>query len=116
MKITETTRDVIFVLLGVVILVLKPYYKGPFVEIFYSYGGNFAVSFAVYFLAIIAVSRRRFGRLTAAAMALLAVEAFEATNGFGVMSNVYDPIDFLANAIGIGFAVVIDIISSRIKK
>ena len=41
------------------------------------------------------------------------VEAFEATNGFGVMANTYDAVDFVANAAGVGVAVVIDVASSR---
>jgi hypothetical protein len=35
-------------------------------------------------------------------IALLVVELFEATNGFGVMTNVYDPADFVVNAVGAG--------------
>ena len=35
-------------------------------------------------------------------------------NGFGVMANVYDPFDIAANAAGIGFAVLVDMISWRV--
>jgi hypothetical protein len=47
-------------------------------------------------------------RLLAAAVALAAVELFEAADGFGLMANVYDPVDFAANAPGVALAVVID--------
>ena len=45
--------------------------------------------------------------------ALLTVELFELLNGFGVMSNVYDPWDYLANALGIGLAVGIDLLLTK---
>jgi len=61
-----------------------------------------------YFLASIPPVRTRHRKLVAAAGALLAVEAFEATDGFGGMSNVYDPIDFAANALGVGLALMLD--------
>jgi hypothetical protein len=113
MTANQTGRNVLFVLLGVAALVLKPYYHGPFAQGIYSYGGNFVVSFAVYFWAAIAASRLRLGRFAAAASALLIVEAFEVTNGFGVMSNVYDPADLMANAAGVGVALVVDLVSRR---
>jgi hypothetical protein len=39
---------------------------------------------------------------------LAVVESFEAFDGFGIMSNTYDPIDFLVNAVGIAIALLID--------
>ncbi len=39
-----------------------------------------------------------------AALAVAVVELFEITNGFGVMSNVYDPIDLVANVMGVTLA------------
>ena len=116
MTASQTKRNVLFVLLGVAALVLKPYYHGPLAQLLYSYGGNFAVSFAVYFLAAIAASRLGRGRLAAAASALLIVEAFEITNGFGVMSNVYDPVDLMANAAGVGIALALDFTSRPREK
>lgn len=111
----QTKRTVLFVLLGVAALVLKPYYHGPLAQVLYSYGGNFAVSFAVYFLAAIVATRLRWGRFAAAASALLIVEAFEVTNGFGVMSNVYDPVDLVANAAGVGVALTVDLAAQRAR-
>jgi len=100
-------------LFGVAGLVLKSSYQGPLEEVVYAHGGNFAISFALYFVAIAAASRSGFGRLTAVAATFVAVEAFEATNGFGVMTNTYDPVDFVANAAGIGVAVLTDLVSSQ---
>jgi hypothetical protein len=105
---TSKARNVFFVLLGVAALVLKRHYSGPSGEIIYSYGGNASASFAVYFVVRILTSDWSYGRLVTAGIALLVVELFEATNGFGVMTNVYDPVDFVANAVGVGLALVLD--------
>lgn len=113
MTATETRRSVGFVLLGVAALVLKPHYYGPLDQAVHDYGGSFAVSFAVYFLAAIVTSRVGLGRLAAGTSALLVVEAFELTNGFGIMSNVYDPGDLVANAAGICFALALDVVTRR---
>jgi hypothetical protein len=107
-KTTSMARNVSFVLLGVAALVLKRHYSGPFVEIIHSYSGNVSASFAVYFVVRILTSGWRYGRLVTAGIALLVVELFEATNGFGVMTNVYDPVDFVANVVGVGLALVLD--------
>lgn len=99
---------VALILLGFVALVLKPHYNGPLREVVWSYGGNAAVSFSFYFLMTFLGVIARSRRLLSAGLALLVVQLFEATDGFGVMSNVYDPIDFVANAVGIGLALVVD--------
>jgi len=122
-----TTRHVIFVMLGVGGLVLKHRYSGPASDLVHSYGGNVAASFAVYFWARLATAsflaahraRRgeRLGRklsgLLAAGLALLIVQLFEVFDGFGVMSNVYDRVDFAANTIGIAIAVALDAAARR---
>ncbi len=101
-------RNVLFVLLGVALLVLKRWYSGPFDEIVQSYLGNLSVSFAVYFLFANLEFPQRFKGVLAAACAATVVELFEAFDGFGIMSNTYDPVDFLVNAIGIAIAFSID--------
>jgi len=101
-------RNVFFVLLGVAALMLKRYYTGPFVEVILGYGGNISASFAVYFIFGILTSGWRYGTLVTAGMALLTVELFEAANGFGIMTNVYDPVDFAANVVGVGLALGLD--------
>ena len=108
-------RNVLFVLVGVAGLVLKGHYSGPYQDAVHSYGGNIAASFAVYFV----VSNLRFHwksrRWVTAGVALAVVELFEAGNGFGVMTNVYDRVDFAANAVGIALALAIDCITPGIN-
>jgi hypothetical protein len=110
----ETIRNVIFAVLGALGLVLNPAYRGPLRHIVHAYGGNFSVSFGLYFAALSAAKRFGFGRLAAAIATLLAVEAFELTNGFGVMVNDYDPVDLIANAAGVAAAVGIDVATIRL--
>ena len=109
-----TIRNVAMALLGAAALVLVPAYDGPLADVFGSYGGNVAVSFALYFAALNASARLRRPRLLAASATLLAVELFEATDGFGVMTNTFDPIDFVANAVGVGLAVVVDVVTTQL--
>ena len=107
-----TIRNVAMALLGAAVLVLVPAYDGLLADVFGSYGGNVAVSFALYFAALSASARFRRPRLLAASATLLAVELFEATDGFGVMANIFDPIDFVANAVGVGLAVLVDVVTA----
>lgn len=107
-------RNIIFIAMGVLVLLLKPHYSGPGAEIIYAYAGNVSVSFAVYFM-FRATRTPKFGKLVAAGIALLVVELFEATDGFGVMSNTYDPSDFVANAIGVGLGLALDTALSGVK-
>jgi hypothetical protein len=108
-----TIRNVALAVLGAAVLVFKSAYPGPFEDALNAYAGNVAVSFALYFAAINATSRYGRPRLLAAALTLLAVELFEVTNGFGVMENIYDPADFIANALGVGLAVIVDLGTGR---
>lgn len=101
-------RNVLLVLLGAAGLILKGRYAGPFQELVRGYGGNVAASFAVYFIVLNLPFPPRYARLGAAGLAVAVVELFEATNGFGIMSNTYDPFDFAANAVGIVLAVALD--------
>ncbi len=108
------TRNVVFALLGVIGLVLEGRYSGPHMELVHSYGGNIAGSFAVYFILTHVPIRLKFGRLVTAGLGLAVVDVFEAADGFKVMSNTYDPVDYVANAIGIGLALWIDVATSSI--
>lgn len=110
---TQVARRIVLALLGVALFLARRSYHGPLAEAVGSWGGNVAVSFAVYFIAAIAASRHGFGRLATAAAALLAVEAFEVTNGFGIMANIFDPVDLLANAAGIAAALILDLTFTR---
>ena len=104
-----TIRNVALAILGAAVLVLKSAYHGPFEDALNAYAGNVAVSFALYFAALNATSAYGRPRLIAAALTLLVVELFEVTNGFGVMANVDDPADLIANAAGVGLAVIVDL-------
>lgn len=108
------TRSTLFVLIGVAGLLLKSWFSGSLSDFTYSYAGNLSVSFAVYFIVRLgALGKMKPG--FCAIIALVIVELFEATNGFGVMTNIYDRFDFLANALGVALGVAVDLIASRIS-
>jgi len=113
---SHRTRNLILIFLGVLVLFLKSSYTGPFAELFYRYASNFSVSFAIYFIAQLGFYPLSYPKLISAAGALLAVELFELTNGFGVMLNFYDPWDYFANALGVGLALGIDLLINRSLK
>jgi hypothetical protein len=107
---------VALVLAGVAVLLLRDRYAGPGQELVRCYAGNLCVSFALYFVATFLPWPRRQGkhaRLLSAGLALAAVELFEATDGFGVAANTYDPLDFAANAVGVGLALGLDALVRR---
>ena len=104
-----TIRNAALAVVGAAVIVLKSAYDGPFEDVVNAYAGNVAVSFALYFAAVNATSRYGRPRLIAAALTLLAVALFEITNGFGVTANVYDPADLIADAAGVGLAVIVDL-------
>lgn len=108
------SRNVFFALLGAAGLVLKSSYAGPLQQIVRSYGGNLSVSFALYFALVSATRRYRHPRIIAALITLAAVTSFELTDGFGIMANVYDAVDLLANGAGVGSAVLVDLLSDRL--
>ena len=109
----EKLRNVIFILLGVLLLIIKPHYSGPFLDIVRSYLGNFSISFAVYFIVQFNDYIWKANKLVTAIAALVVVNLFELTNGFGVMTNVYDVIDLLANFGGVLLALVLDIVTFK---
>ena len=106
-------RQIGFVLLGVAGLLLKPRYSGPLADAVHRYARNLSVSFAVYFIFASSRLGRRFGKAATTVAALLVVQFFEATNGFGVMANVFDPLDFVANLAGVSLALAIDVAAGR---
>jgi len=108
--ISAKTRNVVFVLLGMAVFLMKREYAGPLQEIVHAYAGNLSISFALYFVLMNLQLPLTIKKLLAASLALAAVELFEACNGFGFMVNTYDPIDFVVNAIGISFALGLDIL------
>ena len=106
-------RNLTMILVGIFCLLIKSWFAGSIDNLAYSYLGNLSASFAVYFIVSMLPIRNLTWPLNAL-LALLIVESFELTNGFGIMTNVYDPWDYLANFIGIGLAIGIDYVSRRI--
>ena len=109
-------RDVAFVMLGVLGLVMKRHLAvlgGPLVH---DYGGNVAASFAVVFVLKLPFADARFRLAGAAALALVAATLFEFTDGFGFMSNTYDPGDYLANMVGVGLALAAEGFSALVVR
>ena len=105
-------RDLILVLVGVIGLLTKSWFRGAIGDLGHAYLGNVSASFAVYFLVSLA-GASRLNRAAIAGIALATVAAFEMTNGFGVMTNVYDPWDYLADALGVALAYLADLASAR---
>ena len=109
----QKIRNVSFILLGVILLVLKQQYNGPYIEIVKSYLGNFSISFAVYFIVEFNDHLWKTNKVITAIIAVVVVSMFELTNGFGVMTNVYDKIDLLVNLAGVLLALVLDSLTAR---
>ena len=109
----EKVRNVLFVLLGVLVLLLKQSYGGPSQEIVKSYSGNLSISFAVYFLICFSSDNWKQNKFITAIISLTILELFEITNGFVIMTNTYDTIDLLINLIGVILALVVDQLLTR---
>ena len=106
-------KNVIFILVGVILLLLKKYYVGPYQEIINSYLGNISISFSVYFLISLNQTIWKSNKIITFIISLTIVELFEITGGFGIMSNVYDSYDLIANLIGLSIALALDISLKR---
>lgn len=100
----QRAQDVLLALLGILALLLKSRLARFGGALVHEHGGNVAASFAAFFVLKLPAVPSRFRLATAAVLALLSTELFEATNGFGFMSNTYDPGDYVANAVGVGLA------------
>ncbi len=114
LALSTRVRNVLFILCGVAGLTLKGHYRGPYQALVRSYYGNIAASFAVYFLLSNLPLCVKLGRLPTAGCALAVVGFFEATDGFHLMTNTYDPMDYGANSAGIGLALLADAAASKI--
>jgi hypothetical protein len=113
MNIRPQIRNIAMILVGVAALLSKSWFRDSTGSLAHAYLGNVAASFAVFFLVAISAAPR-LGRIWIAAIALTIVEAFELTDGFGVMTNTYDPFDYLANALGVALACCVDFTSARL--
>jgi hypothetical protein len=115
MTARSVTFSVVMVLIGVIGLVTKRQWSGSAGEIIWAYQGNITASFSVFFIVGLVPRFRNMGGLAIAVIALAVVELFELTNGFGVMTNVYDPMDLVANVAGVGIALAADIAWARVR-
>jgi len=109
----QKVRNVLFILLGVSVLLLKQNYYGPDQEIVKSYSGNLSISFAVYFIICFSSDHWKQNKLITAIISLTIVELFEITNGFGIMTNTYDTIDLFVNIMGVILALAVDQLLTR---
>ncbi len=113
------TQDAILALLGVLALLLKKWLAPFGGALVHDYAGNVAASFAAFFVFKLPAVPGRFRLGAAAVLALLATELFEATDGYGFMSNTYDSGDYLANAVGVAFALGVEgalLLASRLLR
>ncbi len=108
-------RNVAMVLVGVAVLLIKSWFRESIGNLANAYLGNVSASFAVFFVIAIAATPK-LHRIWIAAIALAIVEAFELTDGFGVMTNVYDPFDYLANILGIALAFCVDLVLDHLTQ
>ena len=106
-------RTVAMVLVGVAVLLAKPLYRGPQGWLVWNYLGNLSASFSTFFIVLLATWNLPRPRLLAALAALAVVESFELLDGFGIMTNTYDPWDLVANAGGVGLAWVLASLRDR---
>lgn len=97
-------------------LLLKGDYSGPFRGAVFSHGGNVTATFAFYFILRGMSVPRLVSRAPAAAITLLVSVLFEATDGFLVMTNVYDPLDYAADALSVVIAVAVDLLAGYVAQ
>lgn len=95
-------------LVGIGGLLAARHYAGAGEALVHSYLGNVSASFAVFFVVALPPGMARRPSWAPAALALLVVQGFELTDGFGLMSNTYDPWDLVANLAGVALAWVTD--------
>jgi hypothetical protein len=101
-------------LVGVCGLLAARHYAGAGEALVHSYLGNVSASFAVFFVVALPPDMARRPSWAPAALALLVVQGFELTGGFGLMSNTYDPWDLAANLAGVTLAWVTDSYGGRV--
>jgi hypothetical protein len=109
----EKLRNISLIILGILLFLLKQHYNGPYIEFVKSYLGNFSISFVVYFIVGFNAKLWKENKIITAVFAFAIVTLFELTNGFGVMTNVYDVFDLLANLLGISLAFTVDLIVNK---
>lgn len=110
-------RNLILMGISVVAILFVSFYSGTFSHFVQSYGANASFGFGMYFLLqffkIPGIERMP----TNAVYALVFTGAQEIAQFVGLNPGVFDPWDFLGNAIGIGAAMLVDtLIQPKPKK
>jgi len=113
MVMTEKTRNVLFILLGVTGLLGVQFYRGPFEILIHSHGANLTFSFGAYFLLKFLKLPLNDQKVITGAYTFLGVSAQEVAQGVGRYPGIFDPLDFLANALGICLGILVDSLISR---
>lgn len=108
-------RNILYIAIGTGGLLFSRHYSGPMGDFFHCHGANVSISFALYYLSKSFRLPLNDNKLMNAAYAMVVVSAQEAPQGIGLYPGAYDPLDFLADAAGIGFALGADISRSRKK-
>ncbi|MFC1526105.1 hypothetical protein ACFL6X_04755 [Candidatus Latescibacterota bacterium] len=101
------------VAVGVLGLLLCRHYAGPASDLIHSHGANVTFSFGAYFILKLCRLPLADRRPVCAAYALLGVSAQEVAQGLSLYPGIFDPLDFLANAAGIGAAWAVDLVQDR---
>ena len=105
---TSQKKSLVCIAIGVVGLLFCRHYSGPAAGILHSHGANVAFSFGAYFILRLfrlpLIERKSIN----AAYTLVGVSAQEVAQALNLYPGTFDPFDFLANAVGICGAWVVD--------
>ncbi|MDP2038925.1 MAG: hypothetical protein Q8L04_16205 [Ignavibacteria bacterium] len=78
-----------------------------------SCAGNFAVSFAVYFMLCFFTDKLKWNKIFTVFVTLFVVELFEITNGFSIIINTFDTYDIIVNILGVSEALGLDLLTKK---
>jgi hypothetical protein len=113
MAASQKTRRLICIAISVAGLLFSRHYSGPAAEILHSHGANVTFSFGMYFILGLCKLPLIERKSINAAYALLGVSVQEGAQALNLYPGVFDPLDFLANAVGICAAWMIDVWMSK---
>ena len=109
----EKVWRILCIAIGVGGLLFSRHYSGVGASFLQAYGANVSVSFAAYFLLRILNLPPRGSKYAAALYAFLAVSAQEVAQALRLYPGMFDALDFLFDAAGVGLALVIDMAKSK---
>lgn len=106
---TQKTKKLICIAIGVAGLLFCGQYAGPGAGFLHSHGANVTFSFGAYFILSLCrlplIERKPIN----AAYTFLGVSVQEVAQGLELYPGIFDPLDFLANAVGVCCAWVADV-------